>query len=325
MMEVTPVAARTWSRLGQRGAIFGIALPEMAKKKDNLLVLTADLGFLSGLDRFKSLFPDKLINVGVAEQNMIGIAAGLAKEGNCAVATTYATFITMRCFEQIRNNLGYMGFNVKLVGSAAGLAAGMMGSTHYALEDIALMRSVPNITILSPADGTEAVKMFCAMLEMDCPAYMRLTGELNCPVIYKSEYDFEIGKGVVLREGFDAAIVATGVLVNEALIAADKLRDSAISCTVVDMHTIKPLDAQLLDRLFESHKLIVTVEEHHVTGGLGSAVAEYKAASDSSRPQLIIGVPDCFPHAADYSDLLERFGLTAQGIAGRIKDKLAGI
>lgn len=315
MMEITSKNIRAWSRLGQRGAIFGAALPELAKANQDFWIVTADLGLLSGLERFKASYPDRYLNVGIAEQDMIGISAGLAKEGNCVFATTYATFITMRSFEQIRHNLGYMQCNVKIVGSSAGMVMGMSGNTHYAVEDIALMRTVPNMTVLSPADSAEAVKMAEALLEMEGPAYLRLTGGLNCPIVYKEDYPFEIGTGIVLRRGKNVAIIAAGTMVSEALKAADQLMEADISCTVVDMHTIKPLDTELLDELFSSHKLIVTVEEHSVIGGLGTAVAEYKAGIPDAPKQMILGIPDAFGKAGDYPYLLEQYGLYSGKIA----------
>lgn len=313
---------KMWSRLGQRGTLFGVALPELARSCENLRVVTADLGLLSGLDRFKTANPDKYLNVGIAEQNMIGISAGLAKEGNCVFATTYATFITMRSFEQIRHNLGYLQYNVKIVGSSSGVVMGMSGNTHYTLEDIALMRAVPNMTVLCPADSVETVKMAETLVEMEGPAYLRLTGELNCPVVYEENYPFKIGKGIVLRQGSDVAVIAAGTMVSEVLKTAKHLDEDGISCTVVDMHTIKPLDKKLLQELFSSHRLIVTVEEHSTIGGLGSAVAEYKAGIPNSPGQIMIGLPDAFGKAGEYQYLLEQYGLTAAGIAQRIKEAI---
>lgn len=321
-MEITSMNVKMWSRLGQRGTLFGVALPELARSCENLRVVTADLGLLSGLDRFKTANPDKYLNVGIAEQNMIGISAGLAKEGNCVFATTYATFITMRSFEQIRHNLGYLQYNVKIVGSSSGVVMGMSGNTHYTLEDIALMRAVPNMTVLCPADSVETVKMAETLVEMEGPAYLRLTGELNCPVVYEENYPFKIGKGIVLRQGSDVAVIAAGTMVSEVLKTAKHLDEDGISCTVVDMHTIKPLDKKLLQELFSSHRLIVTVEEHSTIGGLGSAVAEYKAGIPNSPGQIMIGLPDAFGKAGEYQYLLEQYGLTAAGIAQRIKEAI---
>lgn len=322
MMEITPKSAKLLSHVGQCGAVLGLELPELGKTHENLRVITADLGFAAGLDRFKNANPDKFFNAGIAEQNMIGISAGLAKEGNCVVATTHAAFLTMRCFEQIRHNLGYLKYNVKLIGVSCGISKGMFGSTHCTLEDIALMRTIPNMTVLSPADGVEAVKMTEALMETKGPAYMRLTGDANCPMVYQKDYPFEIGKGVILREGRDAAVIAVGTMVSEALRAAEGLGEKGISCTVVDMHTIKPLDTMLLDELFSSHDLIVTVEEHSKIGGLGASVAEYKAGLSRAPRQIMLGLPDAFGKAGEYSYLLDHYGLTAGRIADAIEKAL---
>ncbi|MEG2020151.1 MAG: transketolase C-terminal domain-containing protein [Oscillospiraceae bacterium] len=320
ILEVNARNARMLSMLGQRGSIFGVALPDIAQTNENIKVLTADLGLLSGLGKFIAAHPDKYLNVGIAEQNMLGIASGLAKEGNCVFVTTYATFVTMRSFEQIRNNLGYMKFNVKVIGSSGGLAMGMSGNEHYALEDISLMRSVPNMTVLSPADGVEALKMAYAIAEINGPVYLRLTGGLNCPMVYKEDYQFEIGKAVKLREGSDVAVIATGTMVNEALKAADLLEHEGISACVINMHTIKPLDGEMLNTLYEKFPFIVTVEEHSKIGGLGSAVAEHKTCVKNAPAHLILALPDMFGMVAEQGFLLDKYGLNSMGIAKSIKN-----
>lgn len=317
MMEINPKNARMLSMLGQRGSIFGVALPEIAARRDDLLVLTADLALLSGLGKFQTQHPDKILNLGIAEQNMVGVAAGLAKEGNCVFVTTYATFLTMRAYEQIRNNLGYMKFNVKLVGASAGLVMGMSGNTHYALEDLAIMRVIPNMTVLSPADGAEALKMAHAVCDLDGPVYIRLTGGLNCPVVHKEEYDFKIGRAEKLREGSDLVLVACGTMVFESLKAAELLSQRGLNTTVINMATLKPLDTNALDQVFAAHKAVVTVEEHSRLGGLGSAVAEYKSGLKTAPPQLMLGLEDIFPRPDEQAFLLEQAGLTAGALADR--------
>jgi transketolase len=307
-----------WSRLGQRGSIFGLALPEIANEMENLRVVTADLGLLSGLDRFRKAWADRYINVGIAEQNMIGISAGLAKEGNCVFATTYATFCSLRSLEQIRHNLGYMKFNVKVVGSSAGFAMGMSGNTHYAIEDIAIMRSIPNMIVISPADAAEAYLSAFAVSKIDAPVYIRLTGTMNCPIIYKEGYTFQIGKAVVLREGTDLALIGAGTLVYTLLEAAELLAQEGISCSVINMHTIKPLDTEALNNVLRA-KAIVTVEEHSIIGGLGGAVAEYLAPLRNRPPHLILGIPDAFGKAGEYNWLLGKYGLTNHGITDSIR------
>lgn len=318
MPEINPRNVRTWSMLGQRGTVFTMMLPELAQKREDIMVLTADLSLLSGLERYKSTYPKQFLDVGIAEQNMIGIAAGLAKEGNCVFATTYATFATMRCFEQIRNNMGVMKFNIKVIGSSAGVAMGTSGNCHHSIEDIAIMRAIPNMRVICPADAVEAAKAIEAVSNDNEPAYVRLTGNLNCPVVYKEDYEYTIGKANVLREGSKVAIVAVGTMVSEALQAADRLKDHGIDATVADMHTVKPLDNECLDKLKDNHELIVTVEEHSVIGGLGGAVAEYIACHNTNMRQLMIGFNDTFSNMGSYEYILHENGLYADAICEKI-------
>ena len=273
-MVVKASNIRAWSRLGQRGSVFAIAFPEIAKEKDNLKLLTADLALLSGMDRFIAANPDKFLNVGIAEQNMIGIASGLAMEGFCVFATTYASFIAVRSLEHIRQHLSNMKCNVKLIGSAAGVVAAKSGVSHWATEDLAFMRVLPNMTVLSAADSLEAIKMAQYAASISNPVYIRLSGGLDCPIIYKEDYYFEAGKMVQLLEGSDVAIIGTGLMVAEALRAAELLAEKGIFAAVYNLHTIKPLDKETLEDIFAKFSLVVTVEEHNVFGGRGSSVAE---------------------------------------------------
>jgi transketolase len=324
MLEITPSNARQWSRLGSRG-VFGQAILALAETKQNLMVLSADLGNSSGLDRFKNAYPERFINVGIAEQNMIGVAAGLAKEGFTVFATSFAPFISMRSSEQIRMNLGYMNLNVKAVAIGSGVAMAYLGNSHYGIEDASIMRSIPNLTVVSPADCAEIVKTVFAAAEYEGPMYIRLTGAANNPIVYKEDYNFEIGKAITLREGSDITIIANGTMVYESLEAAKLLELQGLSATVVNMHTIKPLDASVIDKAVASSKMIVTVEEHSVIGGLGGAVAEYKTALRNAPPQLIIGLPDKFGKAGDYKYLLEKYKLTGVQIAQTIGEALGNI
>lgn len=317
MTDFTSVNIRTWSRLGSCGA-FGVAALELPEINDKSVILTADLCTFSGLDRFKAKYPDRLYNIGIAEQNMIGIAAGMAKEGFVPFATTYATFASMRCTDQIKVSMGYMKLPVKLVGMTAGYSVGILGATHISLEDIAVIRSIPNIVILSPADSTATIKATLAAVKTNTPVYLRLSGTMNNPVVYKEGFDFEIGKAITLREGTDIAVIATGTMVYNSLKAAEKLAENGLSIKVVDMHTIKPLDVEAVKDAC-SAKLIVTVEEHSVYGGLGGAVTEALALKKQKPPHLIIGVSGDYPHAASYSYLLEQAGLTADQIALKIQ------
>lgn len=318
MITINSSVARIWSKLGSRGT-FGVAMLEIGNQVDELMVVTADLSTSSGLDRFRATYPDKLLNVGIAEQNMIGIAAGMAKEGQIVFTTTFAPFASMRSCEQIRINLGYMGLNVKVVALAGGIAMGVLGNTHYGIEDLAVMRAVPGLIILSPADGAEIVKTVIAAAEYQGPVYIRLTGAMNNPVVYTEDYDFAIGKAITLRHGKDITIIATGTMVYESLVASKLLEEHSIAGTVIDMHTIKPLDTSVIDKACATSRLIVTVEEHSVVGGLGGAVAEYKSTLVNTPRQLFIGLPDAFGKVGDYRYLLDKYGLTGQKIAQKIK------
>jgi transketolase len=321
MYEINQANARQWSRIGSRG-VFGQAILAMAESNPEMMVLSADLGNSSGLDRFKKTFPQQFLNTGIAEQNMIGIAAGLAKEGYNVFATSFAPFITMRAAEQVRMNLGYMGLNVKAVGIGSGVSMAFLGNSHYGIEDAAVMRSIPNLTVVSPADCAEIFKTVDAAMRFKGPMYIRLTGAVGNPPVYFEDYDFEIGKAIFLNQPADITFVATGSMVHESLEAAKILREEGISAGVVNMHTIKPLDTIALDEIFLRSKVVVTIEEHSVIGGLGSAVSEYKAALRNSPPQLILGLPDQFDVSGDYKFLLDLHGLVASKIAIKAKSFL---
>lgn len=319
-MKINEASVKMWSRIGSRAA-FGMAALELGNTIDDFMVLTADVSTSAGLERFKKTFPDKFLDVGIAEQNMMGIATGLASEGIKVITTTFAPFQTMRCCEQIRVNLGYMSQNVCMVGLASGIVLGTLGYTHCCIEDIAIMRSIPGITVISPADCGETVKATFAAINHGESVYIRLTGGANNPIVYKDDYDFEIGKAITLRQGSDITIIAVGTMVYESLKAAEILDDRGISASVVNMHTLKPLDTLVIEKACELSKLIVTVEEHSIIGGLGSAVAEYKATLKKSPPQIFIGLPDKFGKAGEYKHLLEKYGLTANQIADRIMNQ----
>jgi len=256
---------------------------------------------------------------------MIGMAAGLASEGFIPFATTFSNFMALRACEQVRHFLGYMEQNVKLVGLSAGFAMGMFGNTHYGVEDIAIMRSIPNITILSPADSTEVVKATEAAALHKGPVYLRLTGVMNNPVVYKDDYKFEIGKAITLKEGSDITIIATGTMVYNSLKTAEILEQNGVFATVVDMHTIKPLDTSVIDKACERTKLLVSVEEHGTTGGLGGAIAEYKCSKKTSPPQLILGSADMFRKAGAYKYMLSENGLLPEQIAASILRKYSSL
>lgn len=321
MFEITRISARTCSMLGQRGSIFGQAVLEAAKGDDKFVLLTADLATLSGMDRYCKTYPDQFINVGIAEQNMVGIAAGMAAEGYHPVVTTYATFVTMRSCEQIRHYLGYMNQKVVVVGSGAGLSQGFAGNTHFTIEDISMMRAIPNLQILSPADAASAVKLFEEAMKSESPVYIRLTGNLNCPMAYTAEAPFTIGKSNSLRVGKDVTIFACGTMVATAMKAAKTLAENGIEASVVDMYSIKPLDKEAVLAAKDA-RLIVTIEEHSKMGGLGAAVAEV-VSEESGFPCLLrLGISDVFDLAGDYDGLLSQNRLTAPQIAEDILNAL---
>lgn len=323
-MKITEAAARQWSKLGSRGT-FGQAILALAQDRPRLVVLSADLGNSSGLDRFKKTYPEQFLNVGIAEQNMVGVAAGLAKEGFEVFITSFAPFLAMRASEQIRMNMGYMNLPVKAVAIGSGVSMAYLGNSHYGIEDAAIMRAIPSMTVVAPADCTEIVKTVFAAVDYPHPMYIRLTGAANNPMVYRQDYEFQIGRAITLREGGDITIIANGTMVYQSLEAAKLLQAQGIDATVVNMHTIKPLDTHAIDRAVRSSRLIVSVEEHSVVGGLGSAVAEYKAGLQHAPPQLMLGLPDAFGKTGDYHYLLNTYGLTAEHLARRIRDRLQAL
>ena len=315
--------SRAYGRLGQSGSIFGMELMEQA---DNYLfkVLSSDMSVVAGLDRFKKTYPDNFYNVGIAEQNLLGVAAGLDSEGYKTIAVAQACFISMRSFEQIRQYLGYMGGKVMCVGINSGFSLTFFGNTHYAIEDLALMRTIPNMTVLSPADAGEAVKLFDAALKVDGPVYLRLSGSLNTPIVYKEDYYLEIGKAVILQEGKDIVIFATGLMVSNALKATELLAENGITATVVDIHTIKPIDKECILSNCDK-KLMVSVEEHNVVGGMGTAIADVLSETRNTPALLKLGVQDHFMPVGDYNYLVEQAELSPAQIAESITNKLASL
>lgn len=317
MIQITKRDAKIWSRMGAR-ATYGMAIMEMAKQRDDFYVMSADLCQSSGLFKFREEFPDRFINSGIAEQNLIGVAAGLAKDGTCIFASSFSPFITMRACEQVRMNMGYMQLNVKTVGLGSGLIMAQLGNSHYGIEDGSVMRVIPGITVVNPADGVEIMKTVEALCDYPHPAYLRLTGGPGLPIVYEDDIDFQIGKAINVREGKDIAIIACGTMVYYAKQAAEILAEKGIDASVIDMHTIKPLDTAAVDAEL-GKKLIVTVEEATIVGGLGSAVAEHLAPKKAKPAQLMLGIKDTYPHAGTYQYLLENCRLTGPQIAEDIE------
>jgi transketolase len=320
-MDINEKSIKIWSTIGSR-ATLGIAALDLAKKIDNLMVLTCDVSTSAGLDRFRKTYPEKYLDLGIAEQNMIGVAAGLASENFNVITTTFAPFQTMRCCEQIKVNLGYMKQKICMVGIASGLALGTLGYTHCCIEDVGILRSIPGITIISPADSLETVKALQAAVKSENPSYLRLTGSSNNPIVYNKDYEFKIGKSITLKEGKDITIFCAGAMVYQSLEAAKILETRNVSSKVVNMHTIKPIDSESINDACNFSKLIVSVEEHNIIGGLGTAIAERLAKNNKSPKLLTIGIDDQYSKGGSYKFLQEKHGLTSNQIVSNILENL---
>ncbi len=300
---------------------YGEALRDLAEEYKNLVVLDADLAAATKTGIFKKAYPDRFFDCGIAEANMMGVAAGLASCGKIPFASTFAMFAAGRAYEIVRNSIGYPHLNVKIGATHAGISVGEDGATHQCNEDIALMRTIPGMTVINPCDDVEARAAVKAALDYAGPVYMRF-GRLAAPIINDAEtYKFELGKGVVMKDGSDITIVATGLMVNEAVEAAKTLENDGISARVVNIHTIKPLDKELICQCAKETGIIVTVEEHSVIGGLGSAVAD-AVTECCPVPVIKIGVNDEFGYSGPAVDLLKKFGLSAENIVNTVKKTL---
>lgn len=296
---------------------YGKALVELGEKNEKLVVFDADLAAATKTGMFKKAFPDRFIDCGIAEGNMMGVAAGMATAGYTVFASSFAMFAAGRAFEQIRNTIGYPHINVKIGATHAGISVGEDGASHQCCEDIALMRTIPGMTIINPADDIEARLAVFAAAEHDGPVYMRF-GRLAVPRVFDDGYKFEIGKGVYLNKGTDVTIIATGLLVERAIQAAELLKNEGISVSLINMATIKPIDRDIILDAAKTTGCIVTAEEHNIIGGLGSAVAEV-VAEEYPVPVLRVGVEDTFGKSGPALELLEIFGLNAQNIVAKAK------
>ena len=309
---------KAWSKLGMEKALFGVGMMEVLQRHPDTYVVTADLCGYSGMDRLARAFPEKIVNVGIQEQNMLGVAGGLALEGKMVFAGSYGAFAVARAMEQVRHNMSVLNTNIKLVGYSSGYTKGTLGYSHWATEDMAFTRCLPNMTVLSPADATEAVKACLAAAEFVGPCYIRLCGGANCPPVYQEDFDFQIGKGICLREGADTAIIATGRMVGEALKAAELLEAEGLSAGVIDMHTVKPLDEALVAGLAARHRHLFTAEEHNVIGGLGSAVAEWMASHPTGAALHRIGMQDQVYRIGSDAFVWEQAGMRGEQIAALV-------
>ncbi|MEW9077931.1 transketolase family protein [Terrisporobacter glycolicus] len=307
------------SKIATREA-YGKALVKLGKINDDVVVLDADLSKSTKTNDFLKAYPNRFFNMGIAEQNLVGAACGFAAAGKIPFASTFAMFATGRAFEVIRNSVCYPKLNVKICATHAGITVGEDGGSHQSVEDISLMRSIPNMTVVVPADGVEAEKMIFAAAEFNGPMYVRL-GRSAVPTIFEQDYNFEIGKGVVIRDGNDATIIACGIMVNEAIIAADMLKEENINARVINMSTIKPIDTELIIKAAKETKAIITAEEHSIIGGLGSAVSEVVS---ENHPTIVkkVGVNDSFGESGTPNELLEKYGLNAKNIVEKVKEAL---
>lgn len=298
---------------------YGNALAELGAEHKEIVVLDADLAAATKTAIFKKAFPERHIDCGIAECNMMGVAAGLATTGMVPFASSFAMFAAGRAFEQIRNSIGYPKLNVKIGASHAGISVGEDGATHQCNEDIALMRTIPGMVVINPSDDVEARAAVKAAYEHQGPVYLRF-GRLAVPVINDNpEYKFELGKGITLREGTDVTIIATGLPVSESLAAAEKLAQDGISARVINIHTIKPIDEEIIVKAASETKKIVTVEEHSVIGGLGSAVCDVVAAKAPVQV-MKIGINDVYGESGPAVELIKKYGLDSESIYKKVKE-----
>ena len=312
MAEVKKIATRD---------AYGAALCDLAKVREDFIVMDADLAAATKTGAFKKEYPERFYNCGIAEQNLMSVAAGFASTGKLVFASSFAMFAAGRAFEQVRNSIGYPKLNVKIGATHAGISVGEDGATHQCCEDIALMRTIPGMTIINPADATEAKKAVFAAAEHDGPVYMRF-GRLAVPVVFDEDYKFEIGKGVELKNGTDVTVIATGLMVNEALQAYDMLAAEGISARIINMATIKPIDKDIIIKAAKETGAIVTAEEHSVIGGLGAAVSEV-VCEECPVPVIKVGVQDTFGMSGPAAELLDIFGLRAKDIVAKAKEAIA--
>ena len=298
-------------------AAYGEFLQEEAKKNPDLVVLDADLAGSTKTGMFKKVAPDRFFDIGIAEQNMMGIAAGIALSGKTVCASSFAMFASGRAFEIIRNSIGYTRANVKVCATHAGITVGPDGASHQTFEDLALMRTIPGMTVVNPCDAVSAKALLRQVVDMNGPAYVRL-GRAAVPVFYEDTSAIKLGKGNMLRDGSDVTIISTGIMTPAAMEAAEHLASDGIDARVVDMHTLKPIDVDIIRKAAEDTGCIVTAEEHSVIGGLGSAVAEV-VCQECPVPMAMVGQQDTFGESGSPDELLEKYGMTAAAIEEKVK------
>ena len=309
-----------WSRMGPR-AMFGQFMLELAKKNKDLIVISADLGRSSGLDRFKAAYPKQYLSVGICEQNLIGVASGLAREGYKVFVTSFAPFLSMRASEQIRMNLGYMKHPVNIVALGSGLSMGFLGNSHFGLEDTGIMRTIPGINVFSPADNLELKKIiFDLSTKKRGPSYIRLTGVPGSPLVYENDYKFNLYKPTIIKNGEDCLILSTGSIVGEAKKAVKLLQKDNINSCLINIHALKPLNVSYLKKFIKKYKFIITIEEHTVINGLNSLITQnFVNEFKNNKKILNISLPDKFGPTGDYSYLLDYHELNFNKIFLKIK------
>ena len=295
---------------------YGEELAKLGEENENIVVLDADLSTATKTEIFAKKFPDRFINVGIAEQNLMGISAGLSTFGKIPYASTFAVFAAGRAYEQIRNSIAYPNLNVKICATHAGITVGEDGATHQMLEDLSLMRSLPNMTVISTSDDTQTRWAVREISKINGPVYLRLS-RMATPVIYEKCDNFEIGKGIQIGDGTDASIIATGVTVSESLKAQEILKENGVNVRVIDMHTIKPIDKDLIIKCAKETKRIITVEDHNIIGGLGSAVCEVLAEEYPTKVERM-GIPDCFGRSGKADELMRYYKIDSTAIINKI-------
>ena len=324
MLKFSEKKAKQWCQVGMR-ASFGLLCYEILSSGHQIYVFTSDVSTSAGLDRFRKNFKDNYFDLGIAEQNLIGVASGFASEGLDVITSTFAPFQAIRCTEQIKVNLGYMKNKIIMVGLASGLALGNLGFTHCCIEDIGVLRSIPNIVIFSPSDSTELAKGLVEALKNKNSVYIRLTGNAPVKMINKYNYKFKIGKASILKKNkkkIKVAIFCNGAVTKEVILASEILDKKKILNDVINMHTIKPIDKTVIAEYCNKTDLIVTVEEHNVFGGLGSAIAEVKSQFKKTPKQIFLGVQDAYSSTGDYNNMLYKNGLLSGQIAKKILESI---
>lgn len=309
------------SAIGAR-ASFGLILNDLAKTDKDLIVVTADVSTSAGLERFKTNYADRIIDVGIAEQNLIGVATGLSSVGYKSITTTFSPFQTLRCLEQIKVNLSYMSEKVIMVGLASGLCLGNLGFTHCSIDDIGALRSLPNITIISPADCYELYKSIKASLQHKNSVYIRLTGEKNLPIVYKKDYQFSIGEPIEIKKGKDVCLFSNGAILYEAIKCSESLSKKGVSVNVINVHTIKPLNKKKILKFINNKKLILTLEEHNIIGGLGSVISEIMSEEGCKTKLIRMGINDKYVNSGSYQYLINKYKLKEKYISKIILEKI---